>query len=192
MSNGGGRSDQINTGYGMAAVPPQARQETHSLPTAPFIARDSDLGRFQHKIPIVRPGYLELTISPLAPSFARAHVERMLARWGLEKITDVAQLVTSELVTNAIKASGLIIPDDYHASTAPYIDGSVWVGLYQSMHNVVIEVWDSSKEPPCVTEANPEDLGGRGLLLVDDLAVCWGYRRPVTGGKWVWATLAIE
>ena len=40
-------------------------------------------------------------------------------------------------------------------------------------------------------EPGPDDEGGRGLLLVEQLSQAWGWTGPaLTGGNAVWATLA--
>ncbi|MER5649015.1 ATP-binding protein [Streptosporangium sp. NPDC002524] len=142
---------------------------------------------------VTRRHYAELAVHPISPSFARSHVERTLARWGREELTEIAQLIISELVTNAIKATGDFGEtgeDDIekyamHSGPSEY----VWIGLYETKGHVVLEVWDSSRTPPKLTDADPDDLGGRGLRLVNDLAVAWGHRWPKSGGKIVWAAL---
>jgi anti-sigma regulatory factor (Ser/Thr protein kinase) len=103
----------------------------------------------------------------VAASFARSHVERVLAAWGFAELIDVAQLIASELVTNAIKAAESIKPtdDEIHmygsfAETLRY----VWVGLYEIRDHVVIEVWDASREPP---RGAGRDRDQRGSSQVD-------------------------
>lgn len=48
--------------------------------------------------------YLELPVHPSAASQARLHVRAMLALWRMDGLADTAELVVSELVTNAVKA----------------------------------------------------------------------------------------
>ncbi|GAA1014340.1 hypothetical protein GCM10009556_048090 [Acrocarpospora pleiomorpha] len=67
--------------------------------------------------------------------------------------------------------------------------GVVGVGLYRIGGRVVLEVWDRSRLPPKLVNPSMEDVGGRGLLLVDALATVWGYRLSAIGGKVVYATL---
>jgi anti-sigma regulatory factor (Ser/Thr protein kinase) len=144
---------------------------------------------------VARKHYTELSIHPVAASFARSHVERVLAAWGFAELIDVAQLIASELVTNAIKAAESTKPtdDEIHmygsfAETLRY----VWVGLYEIRDYVVIEVWDASCEPPELKTPALDEEGGRGIQLVEMLAAQWGYRWPRTGGKIVWASLALD
>jgi hypothetical protein len=55
--------------------------------------------------------------------------------------------------------------------------------------HVRVVVGDRSSEPPRMSAAGTEDVGGRGLFLVDTLASSWGW--DVTdAGKDVWFELA--
>lgn len=51
-----------------------------------------------------RPQYMELSAHPSAVSCARDHVRRVLAAWGRTDLVEVAELLVSELVANAVKA----------------------------------------------------------------------------------------
>ncbi len=135
------------------------------------------------KAPIIRRNYAELSIDPLSAAFARRHVGRVLASWERRELIEAAELIISELVTNALKAAA-----EPPAPADPYI----WIGLHQANGHVVLEVWDPSRTPPRLVDPGLDALGGRGLLLVDDLAAGWGYRWPRTGGKVVWAALKAE
>jgi len=164
------------------------RDEKQEMKTYSRVLHETNAARI---LP-VRPGYLKLPVTPLAPSLARCHVSRMLAAWDLARLADTVRLVASELVTNAIKAAGWAPPGTREADPSPAIphaNGTIWIGLYRSLHDVVIEVWDPNREPPRMMTPDLDDTGGRGLWLVNDVARRWGYRRPVTGGKWVWAAI---
>ncbi len=137
----------------------------------------------------MREQYLEIPARPEAVFHARKHVRSVLGEWGLEALLDTAELVASELVTNAVKATA--------GSGAPArgevpggAPGHIWIDVHRAADLVVLEVWDADRTPPVPRTAAPDDEGGRGLHLVDALARNWGYRRPVTGGKVVWCTLA--
>jgi anti-sigma regulatory factor (Ser/Thr protein kinase) len=129
----------------------------------------------------LRRNYAELSVDPLSAAFARRHVGRVLASWGRGELIEAAELVISELVTNALKAA---------VGSPAVADPYIWIGLHQANGRVVLEVWDPCRTPPRRVDAGPDALGGRGLLLVEDLAAEWGYRWPRTGGKVVWAALA--
>lgn len=111
---------------------------------------------------------------PASPSSAR--LARELMRGALQgcpvALVDVAELLVSELVGNAVR----------HASSAPIVSIEVDSG------KVRVAVQDDSSLVPDVQPPDPEGDGGRGLLLVESLAVSWGWSRT-PGGKRVWFTL---
>ncbi|MFF5210856.1 ATP-binding protein [Streptosporangium sp. NPDC000396] len=136
---------------------------------------------------IPRRPYLELSVFPTSPYYARMHVQRVLEGWRREDLVETAQLVVSELVSNAIKANVR-----HPACSEGAAHGSpdhVWVDLYRAGAAVVLRVWDASRTPPVLRSPDLDDEGGRGLCLVDMLASSWGYYWPAPGGKIVWCTL---
>ena len=86
---------------------------------------------------------------------------------------DDAVLVADELVCNAQR----------HGSS-PRVCRLTLTG-----QRVRIEVDDTSPDP--VRQRTPDRYGGRGLLLVDQLATAWGVRR-YPDHKTVWAELALD
>lgn len=110
-----------------------------------------------------------------APGEARRAITRFLARSGLPQIIDDAQLLASELVTNAVR----------HAT------GPIIVRAYLTDGFLHIEVYDSSTDaPPQRRQALPDDEGGRGMELVEKLSSRWGYR--VSGhSKVIWLDLRL-
>ncbi|MFC4590052.1 ATP-binding protein [Sphaerisporangium corydalis] len=132
--------------------------------------------------------YVEIPARLDAASLARAHVRRVLLKWRWEELSDLAELVVSELVTNAVKATmesrGSAVMGTRNAGA-----GHISVDVYRVAGLVVIEVGDTCRTPPMLKAAGPEDEGGRGLQLVDAVATRWGYRRPASGGKVVWCAL---
>ena len=54
---------------------------------------------------------LQLAATATAVSCARVFVQATLPRWGASRTLDDALLVTSELVTNAVKATGITEPN---------------------------------------------------------------------------------
>jgi anti-sigma regulatory factor (Ser/Thr protein kinase) len=86
----------------------------------------------------------------------------------------VAQLLTSELVSNAVE----------HAS------GSIRVSFDCTGGVLRVRVRDESAHLPTISRALDSDLRGRGLMLVAGLALGWGVAPDlVTGGKTVWFRL---
>ncbi|MFF9123073.1 ATP-binding protein [Streptomyces sp. NPDC014889] len=125
------------------------------------------------------PGYSE-TLPALEESAAAARklVRTALAAWYLEDLEDTAILVVSELVANAVK----------HTK-------SRLIRVVISRPNerfVRVGVVDKARVMPELPKPD-EDLptSGRGLLLVDALAECWG-TDPHRWGKQVWAELSCE
>jgi hypothetical protein len=153
--------------------------------TAPLIIPGSVAAVSQemsiHKITL--RNYVELAVNPVSVSLGRRHARLVLRSWGRRDLTDVVELVVSELVTNALVATEKV------AGLRTGWDRSVWLGLHRFRGDVVVEVWDHSRDVPKLIDAGPQEISGRGLQLVDQLAAAWGFRWPVTGGKVVWARL---
>ncbi|MFG3052709.1 SpoIIE family protein phosphatase [Kitasatospora sp. NPDC048239] len=116
----------------------------------------------------------DLPSDPAVVGSARALVSGVLTEWGLEEQVFVAELVVSELVTNAIRY------------------GRAPVRLRVVRHDAVtFEVFDASATAPRLRHARITDEGGRGLFLIAQMAARWG-ARYVPDGKIVWAELAAE
>ena len=133
--------------------------------------------------PLNRSQSLELPAQPSAASHARRHVRRVLSQWGREELIDTAELVISELVTNAVKAT----PIDALAEVGT--TEIIWMNIYRWGEATVLEGWDCSRTPPVQKRAGLDEECGRGLQIVDILAKDWGYRWPRAGGKILWCTL---
>lgn len=56
---------------------------------------------------------------------------------------------------------------------------------------VRLAVVDRSRIHPAPRTATVSDESGRGLLVLDTVAECWG-TEPVNGGKRVWAELCLS
>lgn len=128
--------------------------------------------------------FLELgALDGAAPS-ARLHALHLAREWGLASRADDTQLVVSELVTNAVRASRSMA----HASIG------LWLASDQSQ--VAITVWDASLDPPERVEASQDAESGRGLLLVEEVSAQWGWYAPLGqdhtpgAGKLVWAIVS--
>jgi len=120
--------------------------------------------------------HLELRALDSAVPCARMHARQVVREWGLPALADTTELIVSELVTNAIRASaGLMSP-------------VVRLWLVSDHKCVVIHVWDGSNEMPVRQDAAPDSECGRGLLLVESLSRDWGWYRKATG-KVAWAMI---
>ncbi|WP_230415493.1 ATP-binding protein [Micromonospora tarapacensis] len=116
---------------------------------------------------------------------ARLFVKYALQNWniGREQI-ETAELLTSELVTNAVKSTGIIEP--HPAYTTLNHLALVHVRLLLFDRSVVLEVWDADPNPPVMKEQTLDAEGGRGLFLVATMSRRWNYYHPKDGGKFVW------
>jgi anti-sigma regulatory factor (Ser/Thr protein kinase) len=112
-----------------------------------------------------------------------------LRQWGLESMTEDSELVMSELVTNAVQATGVTEAEPRWSQ----LEGlaTIHVRLLLSDRNIVIAVWDKNPEAPVPAEPEADSESGRGLAIVTALCQRWDYL-AVLGGKYVWAELAIQ
>jgi anti-sigma regulatory factor (Ser/Thr protein kinase) len=130
---------------------------------------------------------LPLGALPGATPCARLHARAVLAEWGLKELAEAAELIVSELVTNAVRAS--TTPDG-----RPRYDGAgmpVVVLRIASDHiKLLIEVWDVIPGAPAAGHPGPDDESGRGLMLVAAQCDRWSWQSvPGWPGKVVWAEL---
>lgn len=131
---------------------------------------------FDHRT--ATPGLL-LGALPGAVPCGRLHVRGLVWEWGLGRLAEEAELVVSELLTNAVEASAT----DY----GPIVP--VWLRLYTNGEALLIEVGDFCRGVPMLSSPASLEDHGRGLLLVDNLSERWGYYFPRYGRKVVWAIL---
>ena len=123
---------------------------------------------------------LELRPLPRAVPCARLHAKHVFKEWNLAHVADDAELIVSELMTNALKA----------AQALPEIQ-PITLHLLASHEYLLIQVWDALSAPPAL-RPHPIDAGtGRGLEIVGLLSDRWGFYHPAGGGKTVWAALVI-
>lgn len=125
-------------------------------------------------------GHLRLCALPSAPFWARQYTRLFLADCpGVSAdVRETAQLIVSELVTNAAFAS---------ASTL----GVIALSLQPLRNRLIIEVRDQSADVPVLAPAHDDAEHGRGLMLVDALSEEWGYSAEPDGGKVVYAALRL-
>ncbi|AEM88411.1 ATP-binding region ATPase domain protein [Streptomyces violaceusniger Tu 4113] len=118
------------------------------------------------------------TRHPRCVALARADLRKALAGWGLIAVEEVALLVLSELITNAVRHArvpGRQIETRY---------------LHQG-DKVRLEVHDAADQLPKLRTPTPESVRGRGLVLVESLADHWGVTPRAAVGKAVWAVLTL-
>jgi anti-sigma regulatory factor (Ser/Thr protein kinase) len=100
----------------------------------------------------------------------------------LTALNDDAELLVSELVTNAVAAS-------------PSVDRIVPVRLWlrADQTRVLVLIRDISSEPPVPMKPGPDAETGRGMLLVEAVSQRWDwYLTEGSTGKIVWALAVRE
>jgi anti-sigma regulatory factor (Ser/Thr protein kinase) len=123
---------------------------------------------------------VRLATGPAAPAEARRRVRDAIRTWQVPVDLDAALLLTSELVTNAIR---------HEAGQAGQAAPPVMLAIASSRGRLRVDVHDTSRSLPAVAEVPADAETGRGLLLVETLSDEWGfYRTPA--GKAVYFTLA--
>ena len=122
-------------------------------------------------------GYrVRLSTVPAAAAQARRLVREAIRAWDIPVDPEVAKLLTSELVTNAIR----------HETGE-----TVKLAITCSCGQLRVDVHDTSRSLPVLIDAPADAETGRGLMLVASLSTDWGlYRTPA--GKAVYFTLAFQ
>lgn len=116
-----------------------------------------------------------LTQHPTSVGAARRFVRDVLmSRQVPDVVVDTVELLTSEVVTNAI----------VHGRSGPQL--AVTVG--KRMVRVAVE--DQSPAVPVRRLARLDDVSGRGVVIVEELASAWGVERERDGAKRVWFEVA--
>lgn len=126
--------------------------------------------------------YMELGALPGAVPCARLHTRHVLWEWQQKFLIESAELVVSELMTNAITATQAL-KSDY----------PVRLWLLSDTPRTLIAIGDASPHLPKLIDAPVDEAGGRGLMLVEALSSNWGWyaihqRRTA---KVVWAELRV-
>ncbi|CAL9355444.1 SpoIIE family protein phosphatase [Streptomyces hyderabadensis] len=116
----------------------------------------------------------DIPADPALVAPVRKQVLDQLSDWNLLEATFTAELVVSELVTNAIR----------------YGSPPIRLRLIHDTATLICEVSDTSHTAPHLRRARTWDEGGRGLLLVAQLTQRWGSRHTAEG-KTIWAELGL-
>jgi anti-sigma regulatory factor (Ser/Thr protein kinase) len=124
----------------------------------------------------LRARRVRLPAGPIAACEARGQVRAVIRAWHVPLDPSVAVLLTSELVTNAIRHEA---------------GQTVTLAITCSRGQLRVDVHDTSRLLPVLMEAPADAEAGRGLMLVATLSDSWGiYRTPA--GKAVYFTLAFQ
>ncbi|MFI1335146.1 ATP-binding protein [Streptomyces sp. NPDC020845] len=114
---------------------------------------------------------------PSSVPSARRLVLSQLAVWALAGSADDAELLVSEVVTNALRYTGGAV--------------RLTLCLCPADGTLRCEVEDADPTLPQSRQACEDDEGGRGLYMIDLLARSWGSHRTGTG-KTVWFELHVR
>ncbi|MGW6709242.1 SpoIIE family protein phosphatase [Streptomyces sp. NPDC054956] len=125
------------------------------------------------RLPADRIAEWEVLPDPSDVSRVRRAGAAQLAAWDLEHVSFTAELILSELITNAIR----------------YGNAPIRVRLLRD-RTLICEVSDGSSTSPHLRYAATTDEGGRGLFLVAQYAERWG-TRYTDRGKVIWAELPL-
>lgn len=113
---------------------------------------------------------------PTAPRLARMFTVVVLGGWKLAELAEDAELVVSELCSNVVRAASG--PDGHPR----YDEGGrlplLWLRLLSDGAQLRIEAWDTMAAElgvPAPRSAAADDESGRGLHLVSQLCLDWGW-----------------
>ena len=132
---------------------------------------------------------LALAAVPTAVRCSRMFVSLCLRQWGLPSLAGDGELVISELVTNAVQATGVTEAEPRWSQLAGL--ATIHVRVMLSERSMVFAVWDRNPASPVLKDSGPDSENGRGLFIVAALCQRWDYFLTDGGGKCVWAELAI-
>ncbi|MET8830130.1 ATP-binding protein [Streptomyces sp. NPDC004610] len=118
-----------------------------------------------------------------AVTVCRRTLRLILTMHGLIRLADTAELIATELVSNAVR----------------HTDGPAALRVRRNAQGVVwIATWDTNPEPPgppkTWEQLGDDEEDGRGLALIDSCADYWGWQpsgRFGDQGKYVWCELGV-
>ena len=123
-----------------------------------------------------------LSPGPESVKVGRNFTRLTLQDWGMSALTDAAELVVSELLTNALQ-HGILAAAELGEPPV------VRVRLLAPEPFVICMVTDPALTIPVLRDTDPAAESGRGLTVVEASCVRWGWHLLGEGGKVVWALL---
>jgi anti-sigma regulatory factor (Ser/Thr protein kinase) len=119
---------------------------------------------------------------PESAAQARDFARAALRHWGMSNRSDIAVLVISELVTNALRHAVL---------SAQWMPGEhpIALILLRRDAHLLCMVSDPASSAPVRETPDAAAEGGRGLQVVESCSAAWGWQPTEGGGKVVWALL---
>lgn len=121
-----------------------------------------------------------LSHEPVQVRHARKQARKALIGWGLGEHAELAELIVSELATNAIRHG----------------DGRIQVRMSYDCGDLWVEVHDDGAGRPVRRRAAADDESGRGLALLDGFIGMYGGRRGIANdgaghGKTVYVVICL-
>ena len=128
-------------------------------------------------VPAARVSGVRLPPDPRSAATARLVVlQACVGLPACEEVVFVGQLLTSELVTNAV----------LHARS------TITLSVLVADDVLRVEVGDTGPGTPVERASAPADERGRGISIVQQAADRWGVVPGLTSGKTVWFELALD
>ncbi len=138
----------------------------------------------------LRAAHMDFSALESAPYWARKFARRFLGHCHdiTRETAENAELLVSELVTNAYQATG--VPSGPETTYSQRADAPViTLSLRHFRAELLIEVIDSSPLMPHLTDPGIDAENGHGLMLTEALSTEWGYFPVSYGGKCVYCVL---
>lgn len=168
-------SGVTRVGLRSAGAPQGVRPVSHLQPSRPQAGETSR--------PLPQPtATCLLGPRPESVKTGRDFTRATLAEWDMPALADVAELVVSELVTNALRHG---IP----SACLLVSEHCVRLRLLAQAPFVMCMVTDPGADIPVLRDSRPTSESGRGLNVVESCSVRWGWHLLDDGGKVVWALL---
>lgn len=151
-----------------------------AVPGEELCTCDSAEDAMQHALrkPVPLRMDVRLMPGPQMPARARELVGRACEQWGLPRVRRLAELIISELASNAV----------LHARTPAVVT----VRLLDDRLQMSVRDGDPRLvyHPPAGTHGAHHGEHGRGLLILEAMADSWG-SEPTGNGKVVWAQVYV-
>jgi anti-sigma regulatory factor (Ser/Thr protein kinase) len=162
----------------MAPIRPTAlHQRTHPIELQnPAVPQNPAAPQKPLRPTVLQKRRVSLPAGPTAAGRARGQVRATIEAWEVPVDASIAVLLTSELVTNAIR----------HAD-----GGAITLVISCAYGQLHVDVHDTSCSLPVPVDGPPDAETGRGLVIVASLSSSWGYYQTPTG-KAVYFTLAFQ
>ncbi len=134
-------------------------------------------------------GTLALAALPTSPFRARRHTRLFLdsCQGVSEDAAETAELLVSELVTNAVRFTAN--PGQRQQDSGCAGARLISLSIRHFRDGLLIEVYDADSNPPIRADAGEYAETGRGLMLIEALSKEWSYFFLPGGGKVVYCFL---